>query len=87
MGLAHKLWRAVSQSHNETGATNMARTFAMPYYVAESIFYGDQSWLPRKSATKGFLWWKKETTTYDRGAVTPDMVADQIDLYLVSLIK
>lgn len=89
MGLAHRLWKQIPRSSSETGATIMAREFAIPYGVALNIFladYGHAEWLPRRveHKTEGRLWWKKEISTSHRDydAVTPEMVADQIDAFL-----
>jgi len=81
MGLAHCLWKSIPQPTDDSsrGTTDMARTFHIPYSVADSIFYGGD-WTPRR--TSGHLWWKG--TIMDFESVTPDMVADQIDAYLAS---
>jgi hypothetical protein len=87
MGLAHAMWR-VPLTDIDTGASVMARTFAMPYGDANSIFMGKGSWIPTKTAmhTEGSLWWKKTITEVQKNprAVTPEMVADQIDAYLAT---
>lgn len=87
MGLAHALWRTPTAT-KETGASIMARTFAMPYEAANSIFMGKGEWAPRKdtSYVKGALWWKHkvEQSVSNHEAVTPEMVANQIDKYLAT---
>jgi len=40
MGLAHKLWKDIPATKNETAPTIMARTFGIPYSTANSIFMG-----------------------------------------------
>lgn len=96
MGLAHALWaNKVEQASIQDGPTIMARAFAMPYADARSIFLGNHgkaAWLPTKekatTVTHGHLWWAREevkrTTKTDYSAVTPEMVADQIDAYLAT---
>lgn len=91
MGLARKLWNTPG-TNKQTGATIMARTFAMPYEEAKSIFMGlapdgsGADWLPHieKKEIEGHLWWKKLKTTSscDLTNVTPEMVADQIDEFI-----
>lgn len=87
MGLAHALWK-VPDTDTETGASIMARTFAMPYEAADAIFMGNGAWVPRRDTSypEGALWWKRTIprTTTDLEAVTPEMVADQIDKYLAT---
>ena len=90
IGLAHQLWNSIpSTGDPRTGATIMARSFAMPYGASENIFLGKGPWCPRKTWTKieGFLWWKKrvQRSQDDFDAVTPEMVADQIDKYLATV--
>lgn len=89
MGLAHLLWDTkvcASMPRPKTGASIMAKAFAMPFADAKSIFLGDGSWCPKKVKTKvsGHLWWRKEerVNETDFSKVTPEMVADQIDTYL-----
>lgn len=85
MGLAHALWgEIIPDAHRYDGATIMAREFAIPYSAAESIFLakGYNAWCPTSVVTSGRLWWKREKYRTDLKAVTPEMVADQIDLYL-----
>ncbi len=86
MGLAHALWNAVPPTTPSTGASVMAREFAMPYVDARSIFLGSGvkawGWIPKQVQTEGRLWWKKEFLQANHDDVTPEMVADQIDRYL-----
>ncbi len=88
MGLAHALWNSIPEVGLDNGATVMARSFAMPYKAADAIFFGSSKWLPTKDKVKttGSLWWKEEKVTRvsNLKAVTPDMVADQIDAYLAT---
>lgn len=85
MGLAHALWRSsIPEMHRDSGCSIMARTFAMPYGKADSIFLGDLDWIPTKKITEGHLWWREHRTLSDFRRVTPEMVADQIDIYLAS---
>jgi hypothetical protein len=83
MGLAHQLWsKLVPETNNETAASVMARQFAIPYSAAQNIFLGQGSWCPRKERTTGVLWWKQTNRVLNLSAVTPEMVADQIDAHL-----
>ena len=84
MGLAHALWKQIPPTNRKNGASVMAREFAIPYAEALSIFLaqGDNGWCPYQSVTEGRMWWKKERHLTDLQAVTPEMVADQIDKYL-----
>lgn len=98
MGLAHQLWKSkVPITCPDNGASRMAHTFAMPYEAAKSIFLGMEGseaadWMPGEAITQtkntGHLWWKKSSTTThyfsDHVAVSPEMVADQIDAYLAT---
>lgn len=83
MGLAHQLWKSIPESDNDvkTGTSRMARAFAMPYTDAKNIFFGNRDWTPQKEWTEGWIF-KKTFKSHNLGAVTPDMVADQIDKYL-----
>lgn len=80
MGLAGKLWDLhISGDHGGKQAlSQIARTFAMPYAEANSIFLGAGGWAP--TITQRAFFRRKEI--YDFDAVTPEMVADQIDAYL-----
>lgn len=84
MGLAHALWKAIPQGSNDmnTGSSRMAKAFAMPFAAAKNVFFGNFDWMPTKTKVKGILWWKKTTRKANHEAVTPEMVADQIDKYL-----
>lgn len=83
MGLAHYLWRQLPIPDNLTGPTYMAREFAMPFSIAKDIFLANPGlWAPTKKGHKGMLWWKKSCLKSDFDAITPEMVADQIDKYL-----
>ncbi len=93
MGLAHALWKSIPHTNVGNGASVMARCFAMPYGAALNIFFGREGantadWVPYRTeeAREGFLWWKQTVTRQHPklGAVTPEMVADQIDLYLAT---
>lgn len=81
MGLAHALWDSIPEANRSDGASIMAREFAMPFGHARSIFMGG-SWTPTKTEVEGCLWWKETTHVMNLHAVTPEMVADQIDAYL-----
>ena len=80
MGLAGLLWESLSISGDdyEDAVSDVARGFALPYCEARSMFLGDGTWAPR--SVKGHLWWKESEINF--AAVTPEMVADQIDAYL-----
>lgn len=90
MGLAHALWKQVPKAVKSTGASFMARTFAIPFDAASSIFMGHVGacrarWIPDaalKTTVTGHFWWKSKKTLPYWEAITPDMVADQIDKYL-----
>jgi len=84
MGLARKLWDEVPVANQDNGASFMAQTFAMPYSEAQNIFMGHGKWQPTTEITNGYLWWKKTTRQANHSAITPDMVADQIDKYLAN---
>lgn len=85
MGLARALWRQIPKANNDSGASIMARQFAMPYGAASSIFMGtDLKWLPTDNFTEGHLWWKRYMRRANYGRVTPEMVAAQIDRYLAT---
>lgn len=88
MGLAHELWRhSIPEPHREinVGASRMAHAFAIPYLEANRIFFAAGEWAPSYSVTEGYLWWKKTQRFADFEAVTPEMVADQIDQYLATV--
>lgn len=80
MGLAHCLWRSIPAPKFSTGASVMARSFGLPYAEAKEIFMGEGAWVPKQRV--GFLWLGTEP---NHDAVTPEMVADQIDKYLASV--
>lgn len=82
MGLAHALWHSIPKANAQNGASLMARAFAMPYGAANDIFMGVGDWTPTTKETTGALWWKKTIAVADADAITPEMVADQIDGYL-----
>lgn len=91
MGLAHQLWGVIAAdnmvNHGKRAISDMAREFAMPYGKASDIFLADNadsapSWVPSRSETTGMLFWKETKIFTNLSAVTPDMVADQIDKYL-----
>lgn len=71
MGLAHKLWaNSIPQADPQTGASIMAREFALPYEAAMAIFYD-----ANRCRLLGLF-------TTSMASVTPDMVAEKIDTYL-----
>lgn len=86
MGLAASLWGKIrvglnlvepeltDEELNRRTVSDIARLFAMPYLKADAIFMGRGDWMP----TKGHFFKSK-----DFNAVTPEMVADQIDKYLL----
>lgn len=88
MGLAHQLWSSIPATTPSTGASIMAREFAMPFTAAQNIFLAEGGWMPKRTreVTSGRLFWKKTVQVpsgYESAkAVTPEMVADQIDAYL-----
>jgi hypothetical protein len=51
MGLAHTLWEAIPAVHKENASSVMARQFAIPYGVAQSIFMGIELGGPASWAT------------------------------------
>lgn len=73
MGLAHHLWK-VPPAKRETGPTIMAHAFAMPYTDAYRIFLG--------KAYSCQYFFGLINIPIPNSAITPDMVADQIDQYL-----
>ncbi len=80
MGMAALLWEGlhISRQDHLDAVSDVARGFAMPYTEACNIFFGYGEWSP--SIVTGHLWWKQYKTDLD--AITPEMVADQIDAYL-----
>jgi hypothetical protein len=74
MGLAHHLW---SDFVDEANVSEMARAFALPYSESNNIFQTNDDWAPSRRV--GFLWLRKAA---DWSAITPEMVADEIDRYL-----
>lgn len=92
MGLAHTLWKQVPKTSKKTGASLMARFFAIPYENASTIFMGKTKahtadWVLRSSPrveVSGYLWWKTERHYVDWSGITPEMVADQIDKYIAT---
>lgn len=90
MGLAHALWQQVPKATKRTGGSFMARAFALPFDVATSIFMGHvgayrAQWIPAsavRTEVSGRLWWKTKKQVPYWDAITPGMVADQIDKYL-----
>lgn len=75
MELAHRLWDDIPETLRNDGALVMARNFQMPYRDAANIFMGDGDWVPSVGTGSGRM-------VADLDAVTPAMVADQIDAYL-----
>lgn len=74
MGLARRLWSTdIEQAKNSSGASIMARTFAMPYAKAERIFM--EGWKNHRHLG---------VFSRDPETVTPEMIADDIDRYLAS---
>ena len=73
MGLAHQLWNEIPWAGVDSGASLMARHFAMPYSRAKSIFFQTQ-------------WHSRIMGIFPRSysSVSPEMVADQIDKYLAT---
>lgn len=85
MGLAHSLWKSIPAVDRKTGASIMARSFAIPFETSSSIFMGTAGqfaadWIPIKTERK----WFQVSQSSDGAAVSPEMVADQIDKYLSS---
>lgn len=76
MGIAHQMWKQVPEiplsddpkDHERSGTSLMAHEFSISYTLAGKIFFG-----------RGEL-----LVEHDLEAITPDMVADQIDAYLAS---
>lgn len=86
MGLAHQLWNDIPLGSNNAnqGASIMAKAFAIPFSTAKNVFMGQtgsyaSSWVPSK-IKREWLFHKKNVC--DQDAITPEMVADQIDKYL-----
>jgi metallophosphoesterase superfamily enzyme len=93
--------KSIPTVDTKNGPSVMAKKFAMPYGAAATIFLGrtndeNAPWVPKKSKQEvstvrtGFLGLFREevvTTTMhgNHDAVTPEMVADQIDKYLATL--
>lgn len=93
MGLAHALWKEIPRATTSTASSLMARAFAISYESASSIFLGKigntpAKWIPSsiyKTEVRGHLWWKtssRKAAHWD--AITPEMVADQIDKYIAT---
>lgn len=84
MGLAAHLWAEIQFPDDDpdykAAVSIMARDFALSYSAAKSIFFGGD-WTPTKTTKRGWLFpqWKSQ---WNFDAVTPEMVADQIDKYL-----
>jgi len=80
MGLAHQLWNQIPNGGGaKASVSGAARSFALPYAEAKAIFLGSAEWMPFKTMKAG---WLRTKTVCDMDAVTPEMVADQIDKYL-----
>lgn len=81
IGLAHRLWDEMPDGRQlpETIDELVIRLNA-PFEVVRSIFIGWPDWVPLQPRNHALpAWW---TRSLDRSAVTPEMVAHQIDLYL-----
>lgn len=83
-GLAHALWKSLVPDLDDAddNASEMARVFAIPYGVSKDIFMGRGDWVPTKVVAVGPWWRRVKVDESDFDAITPEMVADQIDLYL-----
>ena len=90
MGLAHALWKQnVPEVTRFTGASVMARSFALPFEDARFIFLGldgqyGADFIPFQDVKTPGGWFRRATTERipDWDAVTPEIIADQIDAYL-----
>lgn len=91
MGMARALWRITDQSMMEVtvGSSIMAKTFGMGFTDSQQIFFGandERKYKIEKIVWGGFLGlWRQtlvELVPISRKAVTPEMVADDIDAYL-----
>jgi hypothetical protein len=92
--------KSIPEVGTKNGPSVMAKKFAMSYEAATAIFLGrtsdeNASWVPKKSKQEvstvrtGFLGLFREgvvitTIRGNHDAVTPEMVADQIDKYLAT---
>lgn len=74
MGLAGRLWGMVVHVNPTASCRSTAAYFEMPIVDVHDIFRGCGSWVPREFGMARL------------DAVTPDMVADQIDKYLASRV-
>lgn len=68
---------------------NLYHYFGLDRASYQNIFIGGGDWVPLKSRLMTFLTWAFPTMSWksarkDLSQVTPEMVADQIDLYLAS---
>jgi|SRR5882672_1060163 len=69
MGLASQLWGVhIRLAHTHLAVEDISELMKMPYEKAADIFYGGGDWMDQV---------KRQFED-----VTPEMVADQIDLYL-----
>jgi hypothetical protein len=77
MGLARELWASIPEVDKDTGATIMARTFAISYTDASIIFFASNAdraadWSVREERGR-FGRWRRRVIPYK--SITPDMVA------------
>lgn len=81
VGLACNLWfkKYIDELDHKESASFMAKKFSMPYTDSNNIFLGHGDWAYRTVAFVGIPIGK---TQIDFKNVTPEMVADEIDLYL-----
>lgn len=85
MGLARALWSEVQftgrgDDNTREAVSVMAREFAMSFTDANRIFAGKAYGGLTPPIIEGHLWWRRSIIDYD--AVTPEMVADEIDRYV-----
>lgn len=82
MGLAHSLWREKTErpsNRGEVGSSRMARAFAIPYETALAVFFrAGVGYSVRKKTWFGGI----KMVPCPHEAVTPEMVAKQIDAAL-----
>lgn len=70
MGLAAELWGKIDTGGSNHAIKDMAKVLGMPLDDVKIIFGGYGTWTQRFDNAIGFV------------GITPEMVADQIDLYL-----
>jgi hypothetical protein len=73
MGLAGELWDVFVPRNPDAAVLNVSKAFGISRKVAGNIFGGEADWIPYHPGC---------VVVRDTNAVTPEMVADQIDKFL-----